>query len=277
MSSHTFFRAACLLSLLIAAPTLDAWGPQGHRLIGQAAFEMLDSKARPILEEILAAGPTGASSTVARGLDEACNWPDTVREQADWKWSAPLHYVNIPRGVDSYDRQRDCPDGLCVSEAIIRYAGELGREQLPARQRWQALAFLCHFAGDLHQPLHAGFRDDRGANNIDIEYQGGEWNLHQFWDSVLMRERVDNETGMLAQMANKGPSNAPWRLADVADWTSESHRIAASAAYPEGDVIDDVFAYTAWEITQERLGLAAQRLATILNAVLGEGDVLVER
>ena len=237
---------------------------------------MLDGTARQVVVDILAAGPGGPPPNPARGLDEACNWPDTVREQATWKWSAPLHYVNIPRSADSYDRQRDCPEGLCVTEGIIRYATELGRDQLPAIQRWRALAFLCHLTGDLHQPLHAGFRDDRGGNNIDIEYRGQEWNLHQFWDSVLIRERIRDENVMLERMTGDVAAGNEWRLADVAHWTSESHRIAATRAYPGHHVIDKAFADKAWEITEKQLRLAAQRLAIILNATLGEGEVRVD-
>ncbi len=95
---------------------LPAWGPEGHRVIGRAAFDLLDDTAR---ERVLGLLGDPAPAGVPGALDEACNWPDAIRDRDGWRWSAPLHYVNIPRHDDRYDRERDCPDGRCVTEGIL--------------------------------------------------------------------------------------------------------------------------------------------------------------
>jgi hypothetical protein len=261
-----------LAAMLLLLPTVaPAWGPVGHRVIGQAAFELLDAPAR---DQVMAILRIEDAAQAEDALDAACNWPDEVRTTPAWAWSAPLHYVNLPRHSQRYDRERDCPDGLCVTEGVLRYASVLAHPEIEPEQRWQALAFLCHLVGDLHQPLHTGFRDDRGGNYVEVEYRGEKWNLHEWWDSVLVQERLEDESSQVAAtIAAAGAMPAPpWSPADVARWTEESHRIALEAAYPPGAVIDEPFAARSWPIIERQWSRAATRLARILNDLLGNGE-----
>ena len=265
MRTLVFYGLLAAMQLLLA-PVAAAWGPVGHRVIGQAAFELLDAPAR---ERVMAILDVGDAAQAATALDEACNWPDAVRTSPEWAWSAPLHYVNLPRHAPRYDRQRDCPDGLCVTEGVLRYAAVLAVPEIESERRWQAFAFLCHLVGDLHQPLHTGFRDDRGGNHIEVAYRGEEWNLHEWWDSVLVRARLGDERSEVtatAAAARALPA-AAWTPDDVARWTEESHGIALDRAYPPGEVIDEAFAARSWPIIERQWSRAAARLARILNAV----------
>ena len=272
MRSKEFFIGAIVL---LCTPDLFAWGQEGHRVIGQAAYELLDDEARSEVARLLG---NPADDDMGAAISKACNWPDAVREQAEWNWSGPLHYVNIPRSTSQYSRERDCPDGRCVTEGILHFSSQLGYEDLALKKRWQAFAFVCHLVGDLHQPLHAGFRDDRGGNTVNIEYRGEEWNLHQFWDGVVVRERLQDESLLVDQLVEAGGVEAAqdWNTAEVKDWTEESHALAASKAYPEQSEVDQAFADQTWDITVERWKLAAARLAKVLNAVLGENEILLE-
>ncbi len=191
--------SALLLILASLNPvTARAWGPEGHVQVGMLAVENLDPTARTWLREMLGTNDVAA-------IDKACNWPDQIRDTRGWEWSGPQHYVNIPRSASHYDRERDCPDGLCVTEAIKKYAGQLGDprlddSQIEGRKQWEAFAWLCHLVGDLHQPLHAGYRDDRGGNDVEVSYMGEAMNLHQFWDRAVIREYLGTR----------------WRLAETA-------------------------------------------------------------
>jgi len=149
---------------------------------------------------------------------------------------------------------------------------------MDTEKQWQAFAFICHLVADLHQPLHAGFRDDRGGNTVEIEYRGQEWNLHQFWDGVVVRERLQDEDQMVSQLVMEGRSEArrDWSTTEIKAWTEESHALAASKAYPDEREIDQAFADRSWDLTVDRWKLAASRLARVLNAVLGENEVLVD-
>jgi hypothetical protein len=260
----------CIAGLLLSE-TASAWGEQGHRIVGEFALQHLDESARSAVVEIL-------GSDSASAIGEACNWPDVVREKTEWEWSAPLHYVNIPRNASHYDRQRDCRDGMCVTEGISKYANELTLEDLDRERRWQAFAWLCHLVGDLHQPLHAGYKDDLGGNLLQIEYQGEPHNLHQFWDRVVIRERLgygDRWDIPLNQPEWARPA-LNWNPVEAIAWTNESHALVGSAAYPPGTMIQTEFADQTWLIIRQQWQKASIRLAQILNATLGEGEVLLE-
>ena len=254
----------CSATLAWATPGW-CWGPAGHRIIGADALAMLDATARAEVVEIL-----GSDSNDV--IDEACSWPDTVRKTSDWEWSAPLHYVNIPRNAAHYDRSRDCPDDLCVIEGIGKYARELGNADITGEQRWQAFAWLCHLVGDLHQPLHAGYRDDRGGNHVEIKYRGESHNLHQFWDRVLINERLasGDDWDKPGQGCSGPKAGSNWDPASVSDWADESHDLVARFAYPPAAEIDEAFADQCWLVTRRQWVKAAKRLAQVLNSALGE-------
>lgn len=267
-------RIALLIAVsLLVTHELEAWGPEGHRIIGRAAFELLDDTARSTVLDLL--GDPLDEAGIAREIDLACNWPDRIRDQATWAWTSPLHYVNIPRHTDRYDRSRDCPDGRCVTEGILDFANRLAYPEFEKKKRWQAFAFVCHLIGDLHQPLHAGFRDDRGANTVDITYRDENLNLHQFWDGVLVRERLEDEDAMVDRLvaAGRERSTRDWNASEVREWTDESHAIARDNAYPPESAIDDDFADRSWIIVGERWELAVGRMAQVLNATIGENAV----
>jgi len=255
-------QAFLLLSLPVAA---FAWGTDGHRIVGVNALPLLDDSARAEVIEILGSGSDTA-------VDNACSWPDTVRETPQREWSAPRHYVNIPRSARQYHQERDCANGLCVTESILKYANELSRPGLDDEQRWQAFAWLCHLVGDLHQPLHVGYRDDRGGNEIDVEYSGKPYNLHQFWDSVVIHERLGRGDSWIRPYPDPAWTRSPgnWNPEDVTSWTDESHALASKSAYPPSQVIDEQFADQSWLVIRQQWQKASWRLAQILNAVVGD-------
>jgi len=270
MKTQLFLSLLMAAIGLLPAPEIQAWGRTGHAIVGQAAVATLAPAKQAQVLEIL--GITSAAALPA-ALEEACSWPDTVRETPSWAWSAPQHYVNIPRSVTHYDRQRDCPDGHCAPEAILKYAARLSRAGPQRRQdRWQDFAWLCHLVGDLHQPLHAGFRDDRGANLVEIEFRGQSYNLHEFWDRVLVDDRLAGQATTEFDLDPwLEPSDAaPWAPIDVAAWTTESHGLAVTRSYPPGPVIEDEFTDLGWTVIRQQWGKAATRLARILDVVLAE-------
>jgi hypothetical protein len=252
--------------LLLALPVAAfAWGTDGHRIVGVNALPLLDDSARAVVIEIL-----GSDSDTAIG--KACSWPDTVRETPQREWSAPMHYVNIPHSSGHYHRERDCANGMCVTEAILKYANELSSPGLDDQQRWRALAWLCHLVGDLHQPLHAGYRDDRGGNEVDVEYKGKPYNLHQFWDRVVIRERLGYGDSWTRPYPDSAWARSPdnWNPKYVMSWTDESHALASKSAYPSSQVINEQFADQSWLIIRQQWQKASWRLAQILNATVGD-------
>jgi len=266
-SVHLLIAIFAGLALSGYSPDSLAWGSDGHTAIAMLAIGQLQPAARRELEYI--AGPLDEQTIM-----EACNWPDTIRETEKWVWAAPRHYINIPRGESVYVETRDCPDQVCNTEAIKIFAAGLANRQAGKEQRWQAFAWLCHLVGDLHQPLHAGFADDRGGNLFNVVFNGQDMNLHAFWDRELIHLHAGSAQDLL-QLLGKSPAiqtTAGWSPELVDAWTSESHKLAEQRVYPPSMNIDEAYVRQSWEIAQQQLGTAAARLALIINSELQNAD-----
>jgi len=262
LSSYLFI-AFFILGAFGISTAVHAWGAEGHNAVGILALRQLQPGARDELGKIL-------GSIDDQAMVEACNWPDTIREKDEWAWSAPLHYINIPHGISSYSEVRDCPQQQCATEAIKKYARELGNRRASQERRRQAFAWLCHVTGDLHQPLHAGFADDRGGNNFEITFAGEATNLHSFWDHSLIETRAGDWQTLVRLLADF-PAVAPgshWTDGMVDDWTNESHALVQRWVYTTADVIGKDYEEQSWEMLQQRITTAASRLAMIVNTVL---------
>ena len=256
--------ASC--ALVCYSASCLAWGEDGHSAIGILAIEQLNRGTRNELESIF--GPLDELAMV-----EACNWPDVVRKTDEWEWSAPLHYVNIPHGDFHYLKSRDCPDGQCVTEAVKEYADQLGNSQLDKETRWQAFAWLCHLTGDLHQPLHSGFADDRGGNDFEIIFEGEQINLHAFWDSALIWKNAGNRQNLVRILSPEPTveTASDWSAPMVNDWTDQSHQLTIQVVYPTSSSVDDIYQQQSWILAQKQLSLAATRLALIINSEFHQG------
>jgi hypothetical protein len=123
-------------------------------------------------------------------------WADEIRPQhpETRRW----HFVSIPvhptDGESSgYDAARDCPQRECVVAKIEEFERVLGDPQASERQRLEALKYVVHFIGDVHQPLHASNNDDRGGNDVALTFLEQQTNLHAVWDSGIIGPAVNGD------------------------------------------------------------------------------------
>jgi hypothetical protein len=138
-------------------------------------------------------------------------------------------------------RRAPCRDGNCVSAQIERNAKLLRRPQAARpRTAGQALAYLAHFVGDMHMPLHAGDRGDKGGNEFAASYGviAGRANLHSIWDGYLAERGISNPQGGTAGLlAEFGARRATLISGTVTDWARESWETSRTFAY--GSVMAD--------------------------------------
>ncbi|MFT5139732.1 MAG: hypothetical protein ACI9H8_001855 [Lysobacterales bacterium] len=255
---------ALVLASSLSFPAIcGAWGAEGHRIVGAIGLDYLDKGALNELHKIMGSNDTDT-------LVEWCNWPDEYRATEEGSWSEPKHYINMVPGESLYVMERDCPTGMCVTEAIGEYAKELGNADISLEKRQQAFGWVCHLVGDLHQPLHAGFGKDRGGNDVNVVFNEEEINLHSFWDSRLIRDRSDSWMSLYDQLSERSGANpsANWQASEVVSWTNESHAFAETRSYPGTLEISDEFADNSWISVQDQLKKGGFRLAWVINTVL---------
>ena len=260
------------LLLLLLAPALDAlaWGQLGHRLVAGMAEPHLQPQARAEVARLL-------QGEVEPTLTGIASWADDLRsiDPDLGKRSSRWHYVNIADPGCVFDPETDCRDGDCVVGALERQAAILADPKRSDDERRQALKFVVHFVGDLHQPLHAGRSHDRGGNDYQVNWNGKGSNLHSLWDSGLLRSTGFDEDAWLARLRAlpSPPAEAlvPPHAAPL--WARESCLLVGSRDfYPPAHKVDPGYADDWLPVTGQQLRLAGERLAAVLNAALGQSS-----
>ena len=263
-------RPATLLPVLIAALLLllagpaGAWGPQGHRLVAALAWAGLTPQARAEVMVLLVGAPDPTLPGIANWADQLrADDPDLGKRSASW------HYVNIGEEGCQYDATRDCPGGNCVVGAIDRQLEILADHEQPLAARRQALKFVVHFVGDVHQPMHAGYGHDKGGNTVQVNLDGDGSNLHRLWDSGLLNTANFDDDAYLRHLESL--PLATGLDAGSADWAEASCAIAVRPGlYPPRAKIDDTYVQTWRPVAEAQLRRGGAQLAALLNGVLGD-------
>lgn len=227
----TLLVAAALLALE-PAPAL-AWGEYAHRLTGSIAFaEAKPATKRAIRALLRQSAAVDTPTCPLRNLEDASYWPDCVRSLGDrYAFAATWHYQNVSV-CNAFDITAACPDGNCVTAQIPRQLAAVQDRSLPVAKRIEALAFLTHFVGDMHQPVHIGDKGDRGANDVRANYGDKalpRMNLHRIWDTE-MAERALTEPPSITRRITQA-ERAVARGGTVEDWARESWQAAKDVAY----------------------------------------------
>lgn len=257
--------AGCRLALLcilftrsaLLADKAQAWGAQGHRVAGDIAEKHLTPAARKAIADII--GP--------ESLATASTWADRKRSDPAPFWqrtAGAYHYVNVnPR--TGY-RPQDAPSGGDAYTALAGFARDLASPSTSAEQRRLALRFSLHIVQDLHQPLHAGERDDRGGNDVDVTLRGRSSNLHRVWDSGLVAaaRRSDRDWGRHLDRRFPETARRTWQQADPLAWIRESAELSRSV-YPDSPDLDRRYIDRHRETLERRLAQAGVRSAVYLN------------
>jgi hypothetical protein len=246
-----------LAAALLCAPSAAwAWGCEGHQIVALIAERNLTPHALAMVKQILKDGPIDPSldryckNGSVDAMADASTWADDIRNLRHE--TAPWHYVDIPLGTSHRDLSKFCGREGCLTRAItgeiatLRATGPTTR--IDPRKRAEALRFLIHFVGDLHQPLHAVTNNDEGGNCVPVAYfsalpqlrnpvaENYTPNLHAVWDtSILERIMAGKRPDQVAiELERSFRSNiARWQqsASDINQWAWESYGIAQETVY----------------------------------------------
>lgn len=256
-----------LLALLAVASPLAAWGPHGHQVVAEVAARELTPAARAEVEALL-------GDRASHAMREASTWADEIRGEAQWRHTGSWHYLNFDRGDCHYVARKACRNGDCVVGAIEREAAVLADRRAGSERRAQALRFVIHFVGDVHQPLHAGYRDDRGGNDFQVRNRHDGDNLHGFWDQDLLRA-ARGELKVMAHARDLQQQPGPeadrhWEPRAPAAWAEASCDIVQSDGfYPARGRITPEYIARFAPVADAQLRAAGHRLGALLNTLLG--------
>lgn len=209
-------KKVILVSLLFSVQAF-AWGPMGHSTVCQIAENHLTAKAKTAVRSLLG----------RQSFSDSCNWPDQVRKSKEYGYADTWHYVTIPNGK-SYESSSKNPLGDVI--AAIKKLTQVLVSGKSDREKSDALKFLGHFVGDIHQPLHVGRDNDRGGNQCLVNPKS---NLHAVWDSKIL-EVDGGKSWDLAQRLDRLSQKEIDLLqaSTVDDWANESMVLRERIVYP---------------------------------------------
>lgn len=283
---------AALIALLalVPAPALG-WGFYAHQQTASIAEANVSPQVRAKIRALLAREKDlGTPDCPLKSLEDAAVWADCVRQDSSrWGYTAAWHYRTAPI-CQAFNPRANCSGGSCVTAQITRAHRILADEGLPAPIRLEALAFMVHFAGDVHMPLHSGDNEDRGGNDRDAAYgiKPG-LNLHSIWDGPLAERAISDPADPVVRRYT------PAERADLGgggpdEWGRESWEIARNFVYPTAFDSDDVCAAPLPDTTalsqediirgvpiaKRRVQQAGLRIADLLTTAFAPGPLAVE-
>jgi hypothetical protein len=272
--------------LALTAPSAEAWGAKGHRLVGQVAKELLEPDARAAIKTIMGSDDL---ATFALFLDQQKTALDKqIPGSRQW------HFDDVP-ACGTQPKNVICPQGRCASTQIVEHRKDLADVHSSPADKKFAIQVLTHLVGDIHQPLHAADNDDRGGNEINVSLTGvgggtKKTNLHSVWDTDLVDRQFKSQTETAAAKGLIQKHGATAKTEDwmtkgtVDDWIAEAHKLAVDVTYgklPGGFAcgkdmekkrikLTNEYLQAGQDIVEIQIAKAGYRLAGMLNRIFGE-------
>jgi len=245
------------LLFLSGDPQSPQWGKTGHRAVGDIAAEYLNKEARQAVDRVLSSESMAIAST----------WMDEIRSDPEYDYTHEWHWVTIPEGRTYAETQKN-PNGDLIN-AIRSIIKQLKSGSLDKEEEAKNLKMLIHLVGDIHQPLHVGTGDDRGGNDVKVQWFSESSNLHRVWDSGMIDEYGLSYTELAASINHPSEKQIRvWQNSDVLDWARESMELRDKVyALPENNSISYRYMYHNFETVEKRLLQAGVRLAGVLNEI----------
>jgi S1/P1 Nuclease len=279
-------RLLLFLLILLTPTPASAWWDYGHKTVATIANDHITPKTRAAIRALLRHERAVATPTCPlKSLEDASYWPDCIKGLgARFDYAFSWHYQNVDI-CKPFDLTTACKDGHCVARQIDRAVKLLKDRKVPPHERLMALAFLTHFVGDLHMPLHAGDRGDRGGNDVKAAYGivAGRVNLHLLWDGPLAERAITTPpAGPKALVAglNAG-ERAQIAAGSTEDWSREVWAFSRDVAYatalggdpcgpvPPRAAITNAQIETLIPSVRGQISRAGLRLARLLDEALG--------
>lgn len=237
---------------------LPIWSKTGHRVVGEVAQEHLTKKAAKAIDRLL----NGQS------LADASTFGDEIKADSTFRRYGPWHYVNYPADKKYGDEPPSENGDLIIG---IEKCMEVIKDENSSRaNKAFHLKMLIHLVGDLHQPMHVGRLEDKGGNDIQLQWFNRGSNLHRVWDSNMIDDYGMSYTELASNLPRltKAQKNAI-QEGNIYDWVEESQD-AANRIYKsveKGEKLYYRYSYVWFDTVEVQLQKGGLRLAKVLNGL----------
>lgn len=259
-----------ILKMLVFAFVLHVteaycWGTTGHRTIAEIAERHLTNKSKRKLNKIL------GNQTLAY----YANWPDSVKSDTlkRYKETEAWHYVNVTPHLSKNDFIKELKENKTPNlySAILQQKDIVQNKNATIEEKKQAVIFLIHLLGDLHQPMHVGKAEDLGGNLVKLSFFKEPTNLHSLWDTKLVDFKKYSYTefaGVLDRSTKEETENI--QKDQLEDWMYESYKKAEKIydQTPANVNYSYDYDYKFSDTLEKQLLKGGLRLAKYLNEIL---------
>jgi S1/P1 Nuclease len=259
---QTIKKITVLLLLLSFSLQTFAWGPTGHRVVGQIANSHLSCKAKRNIRKILGTESVAISS----------NWADFIKSDTSFKYLDSWHYVNIKAGLNNTEFTKYLQEDT-KTDAYTKFVfliGELKNKQNSLETKQFYLRLLIHIAGDIHQPMHVSRAEDLGGNRIKAFWFADATNLHALWDDKLIEYQKLSYTEYSANINHVSKQQRrEWQQQPMTEWFFESYQLADKlyAGVKPEQKLSYRYNFDNVEILNQQLLKGGVRLAGLLNEI----------
>lgn len=235
------YKILFMLLILLSSTHTYALGKLGHQLVCELAYQQLSNSDKKKVDDVLQSIPKSHKEAINKynyqkkgaqiTLATSCTWADAIKNKAKFKSFKSWHYLNVPRDEKTVS-EKHCKKP-CLASAINIHQQQL-KTTNDTNEKWQAMLFLGHWLGDIHQPLHVSYKSDLGGNKRAISSSLVKCkNLHWLWDSCLLnydqksKKIQQNFPVLLAQLKTMTPTNSE-SIVDESSawfWANESFNI----------------------------------------------------
>ena len=265
----SFLKAVILFGGFFVSLQAWSWGALAHKASAHVAWTFLDKTTQQKITELLNGG------TIA----EAAVWPDAARANPEWKFTIWYHFEKAPDNytyLDNLKRQDDRTRKLGgLLEALYVAEDTLKDVNASKIDKENAVKFVVHCVGDIHQPLHTGRIEDNSGNKIPVKWLGLDTNLHSIWDSQMIylaykNQFVDTTVDQSQLYANalltkfKDLQPTPDMFVKYDDWMHES-MVPRADAYFYKDESEQDYTNRFIDVIDKRVYMAGLRIAYMLK------------
>lgn len=248
------YKFIALIFVLLILPVKSfAWGKKGHSIVAEVAFNYLDTNIKSNLLKYL----DGMS------IEDAANWMDDMRDDHSYDYMKPYHYVNFEKGsIVKVTSGNNLLSVLTCTINDLKNYKNFTKEEVKIK-----LCILFHLIGDLHQPLHVGYADDKGGNTMQINYNGYGTNLHSFFDSGIIKARDISLQDCLKSNKFSTTELKKIQSINISEWAAQSRSYLDVIYNFEGHIVSDEYVNRNAIVIENQLLVAGIRLASVLNEV----------
>jgi hypothetical protein len=246
----------CFLALTFS---LSAYDAVGHRIVADIAYQNLTEKARAQADKVLG----------KHGIIYESTWADEVRSDTKYAYSYQWHFQDLDDNMTSADIKKLLDNPTAEGEHLFFAIDSLTKRLKADKNDAEALKFLVHFIGDLHQPMHMGRKDDKGGNKIEFNWFGRKTNLHAVWDGALIENQKMTYSEYSQYLQDKyEPRKAEFKKHDILQSVEAAYAVRNLIYnYDTSDTNNYHYAYFFSDKLDEMLYRGGIQLANVLNSI----------